>query len=113
KWDGITSRHDVIKQVARSGERLTLRQFARKVAGSRGHTSLIGTPEQVADRIELWWREDATDGFMIMPTHFPGGMVEFVDEVVPILQRRGVVQDEYREGSLREKLGLPDPLESP
>lgn len=110
-WDGITSRFAVIKDVASVGETLTIRQFARKIAGSRGHASLIGTPEQVAGRIEEWWRADATDGFMIMPTHFPDALDDFVDQVIPLLQDRGVVQREYAAGTLRQRLGLPKLVE--
>ncbi len=69
----------------------------------------MGTPEQIADDIERWFRAGAADGFNLMPDVLPGGLQDFVDEVVPILQRRGLFRTEYEGGTLREHLGLARP----
>ena len=63
-----------------------------------------GTPEQVADQIEQWFAEGAADGFNIMPPDLPGGLEDFVDQVVPILQERGLFRTEYTGRTLRRAL---------
>ncbi|MDR2678024.1 MAG: LLM class flavin-dependent oxidoreductase [Zoogloeaceae bacterium] len=89
------------------GENLTVRQLARRILV--GHRLLVGTPEQVADTIEHWFRVGAADGFNIMPDVFPSGVEAFVDGVVPILRKRGIFRHEYTGTTLREHLGLPFP----
>ncbi|PQP23376.1 LLM class flavin-dependent oxidoreductase [Rhodococcus opacus] len=106
-WDGITSRFDIVKGVADRAESMTIREFVRKISGSRGHANFIGTPEQIADYIEEWWVADVNDGFMLMPTHYPSGFRDFVEQVIPLLKGRGIVQRDYGEGTLRERLVLP------
>jgi len=70
-----------------------------------GTSSLqIGTPERIADEIELYVRETGVDGFSIGQIVQPGTIRDFVDLVVPELQRRGLVQKEYAEGTYRDKL---------
>ncbi len=90
-------------------ERPTLRQLYRQVSTARGHLTTVGTPEQVADLIQHWFENGAADGFNIMPPTLPGGLTEFVDEVVPLLQRRGLFREDYEGRTLRENLGLRRP----
>jgi len=97
----------VVGLVAR--ERVTLRQLLAKLAGARGHFTFAGTPEQVADLIEDWFRDGAADGFNVMPPIFPGMLDAFIDEVVPILQARGLFRTEYTGTTLREHYGLDRP----
>jgi hypothetical protein len=59
--------------------------------------------------MEQWFVERACDGFVISPTHVPGGYEDFVRQVVPELQRRGVFRKEYEGATLRENLALPNP----
>ena len=87
-------------------EQPTLRQFAGAVAGARGHRVVVGTGEQLADTMEEWLRENAADGFNVMPLVLPSGLAEFVREVVPVLQARGLFRTEYEGTTLREHLGL-------
>ncbi len=68
---------------------------------------VIGTASQVADAMEAWMDGGAADGFNITPTHLPGGIDDFVELVVPELQRRGRFRREYEGVTLRENLGLP------
>jgi FMN-dependent oxidoreductase (nitrilotriacetate monooxygenase family) len=72
-------------------------------------SAVAGTPEQIADHIETWFRAGAADGFSISFPHLPGTAEDFVDQVVPLLQRRGLLRTEYEGGTLRENLGLPRP----
>ncbi|MET0809187.1 MAG: LLM class flavin-dependent oxidoreductase, partial [Pseudoxanthomonas sp.] len=71
--------------------------------------SAVGTPEQVAETLSHWYLAHAADGFNIMPDMFPSGVEIFVDEVVPLLQKRGLFRHEYTGSTLREHLGLPFP----
>lgn len=90
-------------------ENLTVRQLVRRLAGGGGHRVIVGTPEQIADDIQHWFRTGAADGFNLMPDVLPSGLQDFVDGVVPILQRRGLFRTEYEGSTLREHLGLPLP----
>ncbi|MBT3400400.1 MAG: LLM class flavin-dependent oxidoreductase [Rhodospirillaceae bacterium] len=90
-------------------ESVTLRQLLAKLAGARGHFTFAGTPEQVADLIEDWFQDGAADGFNVMPPIFPGMLDAFIDEVVPILQARGLFRTEYAGTTLREHYGLDRP----
>ena len=69
----------------------------------------VGTPQQVADEIDLYVQSDACDGFILIPSLTPTGLDEFVDRVVPLLQERGTYRRAYAGTTLREHLGLPHP----
>jgi len=88
-------------------ERPTFRQLLRKLGGGAGHRIVVGTPEQIADDIERWFRYGAADGFNVMPDALPSGFDHFADQVIPELQRRGLFRTEYEGDTLREHLGLP------
>lgn len=87
----------------------TVRQLIRAIGGGTGHRILIGTPEQIADDIEFWFRGGAADGFNLMPDVLPTGLEAFIDGVVPILQRRGLFRTDYEGTTLRDHLGLERP----
>ena len=72
--------------------------------------ALIGTPATIADQMEQWLLTPACDGFNVMFPYLPGGLDDFVDRVVPELQRRGVFRRAYSGRTLRENLGLPRPV---
>jgi hypothetical protein len=74
--------------------------FVKVIANTR----LVGTPEQIADELQRWQDDGDIDGINLTYTTTPGTYEDFIDGVVPVLQQRGVVQREYREGTLREKL---------
>ncbi|UOE43351.1 NtaA/DmoA family FMN-dependent monooxygenase [Agromyces larvae] len=86
-------------------ENLTPRQLVKRIRS--GHRLAVGTPEQIADTLEQWFRAGAGDGFNIMPDAFPSGAEIFVDHVVPELRRRGLFRHEYEGTTLRDHLGLP------
>jgi N-acetyl-S-(2-succino)cysteine monooxygenase len=90
-------------------ENLSIRDCGVLVAASRSHGSFVGTPEQLVDHMQLWMDEGACDGFNIMPAYFPDELDLFVDQVVPILQRRGLFRTEYEGVTLRDNLGLQPP----
>lgn len=68
-----------------------------------GNLRVVGTPEQIADHVEAW-RDAGVDGMNVQYVVSPGSFEDFVDHVTPVLQRRGIMQSEYREGTLREKV---------
>ncbi len=86
------------------GGSVTLRQAAAQWALSVAIPQVVGTPEQVAAEIERVWRETGCYGFNLSPTTNPDSVEDFVDHVVPILQRRGVFRTEYEGQSFRENL---------
>jgi FMN-dependent oxidoreductase (nitrilotriacetate monooxygenase family) len=101
-----SSRQRIVERARR--ENLTVRDLAR-IAGSYGGHALVGTPAMIADEMEAWLDGEACDGFNVMFPYVPGGLDEFVDQVVPELQRRGLFRKEYEGRTLRENLGLPRP----
>jgi len=90
-------------------ENLTLGQLMRRVIGQRAHRTVCGTPVEIADALQSWFEAGACDGFNVLPLTFPKGLDDFVDLVIPELQRRGVFRTEYEGRTLRENLGLPVP----
>ncbi|WP_320773034.1 LLM class flavin-dependent oxidoreductase [Streptomyces sp. CRN 30] len=107
--EGAKSRYTLVVELARR-ERLTVRQLIGRLGGGRGHLTFAGTPEQVADTVEEWFRSGAADGFNIMPAVLPSGLDAFVDHVVPLLRARGLLRAEYGgRRTLRERYGLPRP----
>ena len=102
------SRLKLVSDLARTG--LTLRELYLSLATARGHRTAVGTPEQIADAMVEWFDNGAADGFNIMPPVLPTGITDFVDQVVPILQKRGLFRTEYEGVTLRENLGLERPV---
>jgi alkanesulfonate monooxygenase SsuD/methylene tetrahydromethanopterin reductase-like flavin-dependent oxidoreductase (luciferase family) len=88
-------------------QNMTLRDLYNLTAAARGHWVLCGTPAQIADTLEEWFVAGAADGYNILPPYFPGGFADFVDLVVPELQRRGLYRREYQGTTLRDHFGLP------
>lgn len=89
-------------------EGLTLRQLLKRLAGARGHLAVAGTPEQVADIIEDWFRNGAADGFNVMPPVIGQQFELFTSEVVPLLRKRGLFRHEYESHTLRGYYGLAE-----
>lgn len=106
--NSVKSRLDLINKMAEE-EQLTLEQVYKKIAGSRGHHIFIGTPVQLADKMEQWLTENACDGFNLMPPLLPDGLDKFVDDVIPLLQERGLFRKDYTSDTLRGHLGLERP----
>ncbi|MET7974814.1 NtaA/DmoA family FMN-dependent monooxygenase [Streptomyces mirabilis] len=86
---------------------LSIRQT---VIEASGRQSFVGTPETVAAELDAFVTAGAADGFILVPHLTPGGLDEFVDRVVPLLQERGAFRTEYTGTTLRSHLGLPEPI---
>ncbi|MBX9760953.1 MAG: LLM class flavin-dependent oxidoreductase [Beijerinckiaceae bacterium] len=104
----ISSRVTLLMDMARR-EHMTIRQLYTQIAGGRGHFDICGTPAHIADVMQEWFETGAADGFNVMPPMFPDSLVDFVDKVVPELQRRGLFRTAYEGRTLRENLGLARP----
>ena len=85
---------------------LTLRDVAIRWGLAVGMPQLVGSPEQVADQLETIWRETGCHGFNLTPHVMPSSIEDFVDQVVPILQKRGVYPAEYLGKTLRQTMEL-------
>ena len=103
-----TSFGAVIYRLAQA-EPMTFREVAMKVSSLPGGLDYTGTPEGMADLIAEWFEAGACDGFTLMPNILPSELQLFVDQVVPLLQARGIARREYRGTTLRDHLGLPRP----
>ena len=101
-----TSRDRVVAMAKR--ENLTVRRLAQRLGGYSG-LAFVGTPKTIADSMEEWLIGEGSDGFNVMFPYVPEGLDDFVDKVVPELQRRGLFRREYEGRTLRENLGLPKP----
>ncbi|MEK8128017.1 LLM class flavin-dependent oxidoreductase [Paenibacillus filicis] len=106
---GSRGRFQFVFRKARE-EGLTLAQVARWYIQSRSHHVVVGTPGSIADRLTSWFREEACDGFNLMAPYMPGGLDDICGRVVPELQSRGVFRSSYTGSTLREHLGLRQPV---
>ncbi|MBJ9975068.1 LLM class flavin-dependent oxidoreductase [Pseudomonas sp. S75] len=100
------SRRDQVLEMARR-DKLSIRQLYLRLAGGN---PVIGTPEDIANSFEVWFQGRACDGFNVFFPYFPGSIDTFVDQVIPLLQARGLFRHEYEGRTLRENLGLPRPV---
>ncbi len=89
-------------------EKLTVRQLAQRYGGYSG-LAFVGTVESVADEMQKWLEEDASDGFTVVFPFLPEGLDDVAERLVPELQRRGIFRTDYEGSTLREHLGLPRP----
>lgn len=108
EFRGPQGRYATILRIIET-ERPTLRELLGRLAAGGGHCTMIGTPESIADEMERWFHGRGADGFNLMPPSLPGGIEDFVDQVVPELQRRGLFREEYTATTLRGHLGLERP----
>ena len=105
---GAPTRSALLSDTAQA-EHLTIRQLYQRIAGGRGHYQIVGSTKDVADMMEQWFKGGAADGFNVLPPFFPNGLDEFVEMVVPELQKRGLYRTAYEGATLRDNLGLPRP----
>jgi N-acetyl-S-(2-succino)cysteine monooxygenase len=97
----------IVEDAHRQG--LNIRQVYERLVVSKGHRQIIGTASDIADTLQEWFEADACDGYNIMPPMMPNGLDDFVELVVPELQRRGLFRTSYSGSTLREHLDLPRP----
>jgi FMN-dependent oxidoreductase (nitrilotriacetate monooxygenase family) len=94
--------------VQRTGKKNpTVRDFIVGSGRGRPRMDMVGGPKEVADKMEEWFTGQACDGFVVSAAVMPGGYSDFVEHVVPELQRRGLFRKDYSGTTLRDHLGLP------
>jgi FMN-dependent oxidoreductase (nitrilotriacetate monooxygenase family) len=106
--DGIDGKRAIVSAWVRE-EGLTVRQTYERFIASIGSKVVLGTAPDIADEIEDWYCSGACDGFLISPSIMPTGLSDFVEFVIPELQRRGIFRTKYEGRNLREIMGLPTP----
>lgn len=104
----LKSRYSLVRRLVET-DGLTVRELLLRLSGGRGHRVFAGTPEQVIDTITEWFTTGAADGFNLIPPALPSSLSEFVEQVVPELQRRGLFREDYTGTTLRDHLGLDRP----
>ena len=106
---GANSQQGSVLKIVETARRegLTLRQVAQRFATPS--SPFQGTPEQVADQIQAWFEGGAADGF-ILSEWLPGQLQRFIEEVLPLLRRRGLAREDYDTDTLRGHLGLEKPV---
>lgn len=104
----IGFRESIITQIRKTNP--TVREYLKQTryTGS-GHAGFVGTPEQLADHIEDWFHAGAIDGFNLQPDRLIDGLAVIVDELVPILRKRGLYRHEYKTETLREHFQAASP----
>lgn len=102
EFTGPQGRYETILRIIEK-DAPTVRELLGTLAAGGGHATMIGTPESIADEMQSWIGRGA-DGFNLMCPRYPDSLEDFVDQVVPILQRRGVFRAEYTASTLRGHL---------
>jgi N-acetyl-S-(2-succino)cysteine monooxygenase len=102
-----SSTRNIVRWATEEG--LTIRQIYQRFAGARGQRTLLGSPVEIVDDMETWFRSYGVDGFLFHPAYLPGGLADFVELVVPELQNRGLFREDYEGPTLRENMGLERP----
>ncbi|RED65343.1 NtaA/DmoA family FMN-dependent monooxygenase [Cohnella phaseoli] len=105
----VTAKYKRNKELADRQGWTTVRQLHRHLEEIGGHLTLIGTPVQIADRLEEWLVNEGADGFTYIPNILPSGLDDLVDLVIPELQNRGLFRKAYEHTTLRGNLGLSRP----
>lgn len=103
-FEGPKGRYATVLRIVASANP-TVRELLGLLAAGGGHATFVGTPECIADEIERWVDDGGADGFNLMPPTLPGGIDDFVDQVVPVLQQRGRLRRDYAGQTLRSHLG--------
>lgn len=106
EFTGPKGRYATVLRIIES-TRPTVRELLGLLAAGGGHATFVGTPEMIADEMERWVDDGGADGFNLMPPILPGGIEDFVDLVVPELQRRGRFRKSYGGTTLRSHLAPP------
>jgi len=105
EFTGPVGRYETVLEIIRDTDP-TVKELLGYLNAGGGHHTLIGTPEEIVDQMEVWFEAGVADGFNLMPPTLPGSLEDFVELIVPELQRRGLFRKEYTGHTFRELLGL-------
>ncbi|WP_419744422.1 LLM class flavin-dependent oxidoreductase [Staphylococcus sp. LKG3-1] len=104
-FKGPKGRYQTVLEIIKD-KNPTLRELLGYLSAGGGHLTLIGTPKDIVDEMERWFDAGVADGFNLMPPEFPNSFEDFVDDVVPELQKRGLYRTEYEGTTFRENIGI-------
>lgn len=104
-FKGPKGRYQTVLEIIKD-KNPTLRELLGYLSAGGGHLTLIGTPKDIVDEMERWFDAGVADGFNLMPPEFPNSLEDFVDDVVPELQKRGLYHTEYEGTTFRENIGI-------
>ena len=104
-FNGPKGRYQTVLEIIKD-KNPTLRELLGYLSAGGGHLTLIGTPEDIVDEMERWFDEGVADGFNLMPPVCPNSLQDFVDYIVPELQKRGLYRTEYEGKTFRENIGI-------
>lgn len=94
------------KMAGNNGGKVTVREAAIQMGITVGLPQIVGSPEHIADRLEHYWRESGGFGFNLSAATQSGMIEEFVEHVVPILQKRGLMRETYEGKTLRRNMDV-------
>lgn len=105
QFKGPVGRYETVLEIIQDTDP-TVRELLGYLSAGGGHLTLIGTPETIVDEMERWVKAGVADGFNLMPPTLPESLSDFVDYIVPEMQKRGLYRTEYKGHTFREHLGV-------
>ena len=105
EFKGPVGRYETILEIIKD-TRPTVKELLGYLNAGGGHFTLIGTPEEIVDQMEVWFEAGVADGFNLMPPTLPGSLKDFVELIVPEMQKREIFRKQYKGHTLRDHLGL-------
>lgn len=105
EFTGPVGRYETILEIINDTQP-TVRELLGYLNAGGGHHTLIGTPKEIVDQMEVWFEAGVADGFNLMPPTLPGSLEDFVELIVPEMQKRGIFRTKYEGHTFREHLGL-------
>lgn len=105
EFTGPVGRYETILEIIADTEP-TVRELLGYLNAGGGHYTLIGTPEEIVDQMEVWFEAGVADGFNLMPPTLPNSLEDFVELIVPEMQKRGIFRNNYEGHTFRQHLGL-------
>lgn len=105
EFTGPVGRYETILEIIQDRQP-TVKELLGYLNAGGGHFTLIGTPAEIVDQMELWFEAGVADGFNLMPPTLPDSLDDFVELVVPEMQKRGLFRTSYEGHTFREHLGL-------
>lgn len=105
EFEGPIGRYETILTIIEE-KQPTVRELLGYISAGGGHLTLIGTPEQIVDEMEHWFNDGVADGFNLMPPTLPGSLEDFVEYIVPELQKRNLYCHDYMTTTFRDHLSL-------
>lgn len=104
-FDGPVGRYETILEIIEDTQP-TVRELLGYLNAGGGHLTLIGTPVEIVDEMERWFKLGVADGFNLMPPTLPYSLEDFVEFIVPELQRRGLYREAYFGHTFKEHLNI-------